>query len=168
MKRLFLIFSIVFFSISTFSNSLIRVQAMYIYNFTRYVDWPDNYKSEDFVIGVLGDAEFCQELKNFTMNKKVGNQSISVVCFNSIEDIKKCHILYIPADGAVQFGNILRKVSNYSNLIVSESKALSNYGAAISFVLEDNKLSFVLNSENAAKYGLKISSTLCNMAQTCI
>ena len=167
MKRLFLGLFILLLSVSVFSNNLIRIQAMYIYNFTRYVDWPDNYKSDDFVIGVLGDSDFCQELKNFTLNKKVGNQSISVVCFNSIDDIRKCHILYIPSDGAVQFGSILRKVNDYSNLIVSESKSLTNYGAAISFVLEDNKLSFILNSENASKYGLKISSTLCNMAQTC-
>ncbi len=162
-----MVLSVVCFSVNTFSSSLSKVQAMYIYNFTRYIDWPENYKANDFVIGVLAASELFEELKNFTLNKRVGNQAISVVYFNDIKDIKQCHILYIPSSGDMQFGDILRKVNDYSNLIISETKGFTNSGAAISFILEDNKLAFELNSDNAAKYGLRISSTLCNMALMC-
>lgn len=140
---------------------------MYIYNFTRYVDWPENYKANDFVIGVLGDCEIYNELITFTDKKKVGNQSISIVCFNNIEDIKKCHILYIPYSKNIDFKSILKKVNGYNNLIVGDYQGLTEAGAAINFVYVEDKLRFELNSDNAMKYGLKVNSILCKMALSC-
>ena len=156
-----------FLSLNIFSNDLFRVQAMYIYNFTRYVNWPESYKMNNFVIGVLGECGIVEELKCFTQGKKVGNRSISVICFNSIAEIKQCHILYVPNDKSEDLSKILAKVSKSNNLIVCESQGLINAGAAISFIFTENKLKFELNSENANKYGLTVSSTLCNMAMSC-
>ncbi len=167
MKRAFLFLAVWFLSINIFSNDWFRIQAMYIYNFTRYINWPANYKSNDFVIGVLGQCEIVEELKVFTQGKKVGNQPISVVCFNSVEEIKQCHILYVPHDRSEDIAQILARVSKSNNLIVCETPGSIDAGAAISFNYVENKLKFELNSENANKYGLSVSSTLCNMAMSC-
>lgn len=167
MKRLLIIIIIFCFSVNSFTNNIFKIQAMYIYNFTRYVDWPENYKSNDFVIGILGNCAIYDELKTFTDNKKVGNQSISVVCFNSIEEITKCHILYISNSEDFEIYSILKKVNGNNNLIVGDCKGLTEAGAAINFVFIEEKLKFELKSENALKYGLKISSLLCNMALSC-
>ena len=54
------------------------VQANIIYHFTKYINWPDDKKSGDFIIGVVSDAPFYSELKGFMANKTVGGQKIVV------------------------------------------------------------------------------------------
>ena len=54
------------------------IQASIIYRFTKYINWPANKKSGDFVIGVVGDSPLYDDLKNFMDNKTVDNQKIVV------------------------------------------------------------------------------------------
>jgi hypothetical protein len=140
---------------------------MYIYNFTRYVNWPAEFEATSFVIGILGECEVVEELRAFTQGKKVGNKPITVVCFNNVSEITRCHILYVPHYRSEDINKILSKVSKSNSLIICETPGSINAGAAISFIYTENKLKFELNSENANKYGLTVSSTLCNMAMSC-
>ena len=39
-----------------------RAQANFIYNFTKFFDWPQTEKSGDFVIGVLGSKSLFTNL----------------------------------------------------------------------------------------------------------
>jgi hypothetical protein len=167
MKRVIAFLVVCFLAANIFSNDAFRVQAMYIYNFTRYINWPAEYESESFVIGILGECEIVEELKIFTQGKKVGNKPISVVCYNSVADIGQCHILYVPHNSIEDINKILSKVSKSNSLIICETPGSISAGAAISFIYTENKLKFELNSENANKYGLTVSSTLCNMAMSC-
>src|SRR5436305_1196416 len=54
------------------------VYANIIYRFTKYIDWPDDKKSGDFVIGIVGKSPVYNELISFTANKMVGNQKIVI------------------------------------------------------------------------------------------
>jgi len=47
-----------------------KAQAMFIYNFSRLVEWPVAYKSGPFVIGVLGGSSVADELEVYAMGKK--------------------------------------------------------------------------------------------------
>lgn len=164
MKKLILIAS-VFFMLNGIVNAQVsKFQAMYIYNFSRMVEWPDAYKTGNFEIGVIGNNNLTDELKNFTSNKKAGNQTISVVDFNNIEDIQKCHILFIGSGMEKKFNDIYSKTNGHNTLIISEKSNLIDEGAAISFTVIDGKLKYYLNSENAKNKGLKVSSSLENMA----
>jgi hypothetical protein len=167
MKKVFVLVAVCLLAGNIFSNDAFRVQAMYIYNFTRYVNWPAEYEATSFVIGILGECEVVEELRAFTRGKKVGNKPITVVCFNNVSDITQCHILYVPHHKSEDINKIQSKVSKSNSLIICETPGSINAGAAISFIYTENKLKFELNSENANKYGLTVSSTLCNMAMSC-
>ena len=52
--------------------------AVFLYNFTRYVDWPNNVRTGDFVIGVLSDDNIYNELMGIANGKSVGGQIVSV------------------------------------------------------------------------------------------
>jgi hypothetical protein len=54
------------------------IQATIIYRFTKYIDWPANKKSGDFIIGIVGDSPLYDDLKSFIGNKTVGSQKIVV------------------------------------------------------------------------------------------
>jgi hypothetical protein len=58
----------------------------------------------------------------------------------------------------------LRLRQQVSILIISEKSGALNEGAAINFIIQEDKLKFELKGENASKYGIKVSSKLQEMA----
>ena len=89
-----------------------RAQAMFIYNFSRLIEWPASYKSGQFVIGIFGSSAVANEITSYTTGKKVGTQSIAVQQLKSIDEISKCHILFVPFSRTKQLGQIVAKISN--------------------------------------------------------
>jgi hypothetical protein len=142
-----------------------KFQSVFMFSFTRYVQWPDAYNQGDFEIMVLGDSPILDELKTMSQTKKVsGDRSIKVTKIGAISEIKKCNILYIPASKSSQIENILAKVSNQSILIVTEEAGLGAKGSNINFIVKDGKLAFELNQASIAKQNLKISNELSRLA----
>lgn len=165
MKRVTGLICILFFlTVFQIRAQVIDAQAMFIYNFSRLIEWPVNAKSGNFVIGVLGKSDVYTSLSGFVSGKKVGNQDISVKHFNNINEISQCHILFVSFGKSGQMPEIISQVKNNYNLVIGEKKDLINNGAAINFVIDDNKLRFQLNAANAEKYQLKISKSLQEMA----
>ncbi|HEX2933853.1 MAG TPA: YfiR family protein [Bacteroidales bacterium] len=158
---LVLIFS---FTKGNSQTSIAKGQSVFIYNFTRLIEWPEEAKSGNFVIAVYGSAELASEIKNYTNSKSVGSQQIEVVKCNSLEEIRNPHILFVAFGKTKEMDAIRNKVGNNHTLIIGEKKGVLELGAAINFVIVDDKLKFELKSSNAAKAGLKIHSTLENMA----
>jgi len=161
-----LILSIILFlgTLSVTAQSTIpKAQAMFIYNFSRLVEWP-GASSGDFIIGVMGHDGVAGELANYTAGKKAGSQSIKVVEFNNPSDISKCNILFVGFGKTGKMGEIIAKVSSNGTLIISERKGSCEEGAAINFVVEQNSLKFEVKPGNATRYGLVMSSKLEQMA----
>lgn len=141
-----------------------KLHSVYIYGFTRYVIWPEGYTTGDFEIFVLGDSPIMEELKNLAQAKKVGDRTIKVTKINSPAEIKKCNILFIPANQSQHFNDVLGKISNQSILLITEEPGLGMKGSDINFIMKDGKLAFELNQAAASKRNLKISNTLTSMA----
>lgn len=139
-----------------------QAQAMFIYNFTRLIDWPE--KSGDFIIGVIGSNEVFNALNSYTQGKKVGLQNISVKQFKEITDITPCNILFIGFSRTKNIPEILKIIGDNNTLIITEKTGAIQMGAAINFVIIGDKLKFEIKIDNATKYGLKVSSKLAEMA----
>jgi YfiR/HmsC-like len=78
-----------------------QLHSVFMYSFTRYVQWPNDYNHGDFEIMVLGDSPIIVELKKLAETKKVGTRSIKITRINSIAEIKKGNILFIPTDKSI-------------------------------------------------------------------
>jgi hypothetical protein len=141
-----------------------KVQAYFIYNFSRMIKWPANYSQGDFVIGVLGNSQSYQKLVELTINKKVGMQTIAVKKFSTTGEITNCHILLISSDCSSKINEVNQRLADKHTLIISESDGLIKQGSAIDFLIVDNKLRFKMNVENAEKYNLIVSKSLLDMA----
>jgi hypothetical protein len=128
------------------------------------IEWPANYKTGPFVIGVYGSSNIFDELKTYTTGKRVGSQPIAVKSFNSPAEISTCHILVIPFNSTKQMSNIVPSLNGKSTLIITEKSGAISKGSAINFVIIGNSLKFELSPSNATKYGIKLSSKLSEMA----
>ena len=164
MKRYLLavIFSTVCF-ISGMAQSY-KMHTVFIFSFTRYIQWPDAYSGGEFEILVLGDSPIVDELKAMAQVKKVGDRAIKVTKINNVSEIRKCNILFIPASKSPQIAEVLAKVTTQSILVVSEEQGLGAKGSNVNFVTKDGKLAFELNQGATTKQGLKVSNELSRLA----
>jgi len=137
-----------------------KIKAVYIYNFTKYVEWPKEYREEIFVIGIVGNSPLLAELKGMSATKKVFGQKIEVLQFKNASEISKCHILFVPTSTSEPFSSILGKLKGYSTLLITDKPGMASKGSAINFVIMQNRQKFELNESNAVKYNLKVSNSL--------
>ncbi|NJK94373.1 MAG: YfiR family protein [Bacteroidales bacterium] len=147
-------------------SSIPAAQSVFMYNFTRLIEWPAEFKTGDFSIGVIGSNEVFNELKNYTNSKMVGAQPIKIIKFNSAAEVSKCQILFVAYGKTKELPEILAKLGAKGTLVVSENKGAIEKGSAINFVILEDKLKFELKLSNATSNGLKIHSNLENMAST--
>jgi hypothetical protein len=167
MKKLLILFIAFFAFLSSYSQTEIpKAQSIFIYNFTRLVEWPDAYKTGDFIIGVVGNSDVFSELESYTAGKKVGMQAITVKKYKEISEIDKCHILFVSYNKSSGIAEIIKKSESNPVLIIGERKSIINDGAGIGFVLLDDKLKFELNLPAATRNGLKVNSKLQEMAMS--
>ena len=143
-----------------------KIKAVFIYNFTKYIEWPKTYKEGEFTIGIIGESPLYSELTKMTQTKKVANQSLQVKKFSSADEVSKCHILYLSKNKSGEISSLLKSLKNNSTLIVTEQAGLVDKGAGINFIIKDNRQKFELNKRNVEKYKLKVSSSLEALAFT--
>ncbi len=141
-----------------------KLHSVYIYSFTRYVEWPGDYNQGDFEILVLGETPMLDALKDLVNSKKVGDRNIKVTKISSASEIRKCNMLFLPADQSAQLTTVLAKTANQSTLLITEGAGMGLKGSDINFITKDGKLAFELNQAAASKHNLKVSNTLMGMA----
>ena len=147
------------------NSSNAKIKATFIYNFTKYIDWPEKYKQGNFIIGVLGTTSFYNDLTSLLTKKSVGDQKFEIRSYTSSEAVSGvCHILFITAENSHMLPDVIKKLKGKSTLIVTEKMGLAKQGSGINFVVDNNKQRFELNKSNVEKYNLKVSSTLTSLA----
>lgn len=141
-----------------------KAQTLFIYNFSRLIEWPAAYRTGNFVIGVLGTTDVATELELYTKGKKVGTQTIEIIRYKLPSEIQNCHILFIPFARTKQITEVIAVMNSKSTLIITEKNGALEEGAAINFVIMADKMKFELKAENASRYGIKFSSKLQEMS----
>jgi hypothetical protein len=142
-----------------------KFQSIFIYNFSKYIKWPDDFNQGKFVIGVLGDSDLLEDLKAMAAAKKETNGlEIDIISYTSFQGISECNLLFITAKFCKEIGQISSTLSDTPTLIVTDKKGMAQEGAVINFVEEGSKIKFELNKAAANKLGLVISSSLANLA----
>lgn len=141
-----------------------KFHTIYVYNFTKYIEWPGTYKSGDFIIGVYGSSPIISQLRSATANKTVGTQKIVVKQYNNLASIDNPHILFIPNLQSKNLDAIKKKLEGKATLLVTEKTGLAKQGSHINFILRDGKWKIELNSAEAEAAGMKVSSQLSRIA----
>lgn len=164
MKRFFYLVVLVFgFTQGLFAQNAVHYQALFVYNFTRYIQWPSSSNSPEFVIGVLGKSDIYGELKTLVSNKKVGLSTIVVKQFVNASEIGKCQILLVSNEVSSQVPQLASEFQKKNTLIITERSGLSRKGAGICFALEDGKQKFEISKTNVEKTGLMVNNQLIDM-----
>jgi len=134
-----------------------------MFNFTRYVEWPEEKRTGNFVIEVLGHASVYEKLKEMVSGKKVGNQPIEVRNYMSAKEVGQPHVMFVGHWKSREMPQVIDKLGEESTLIIGEKEGMIDLGAAINFVVRDGKIKFEFKETNARERGLSVSSRLLQM-----
>lgn len=137
-----------------------KFKAVFIFNFTKYIEWSPADKQGDFIIGVIGSTEITKHLISVAQKMKVGNQPIVVKQYRSVEEVDRCHLLYISPDKSVELNKAILKFVNKNTLIITDKNGLIKQGSGINFYSDEGELKFEVSKNNIEKTGLKINPAL--------
>ena len=138
------------------------VKASYLYNFGKYIDWPEEEKTGNFIISVMGGDNLYQELVKNYNSKQIGLQQIEIRKLSKTLKISDCHIIYVGEEYLDLLPEIAEKFKNTPTLVVSDGEKTLSNGSAIAFVWNGNWL-FDLKTSNAES--LYIGATLKSLAR---
>lgn len=143
-----------------------QIKAAFLFNFTQFVEWPATSNSQaPIVIGVLGKNPFGSYLEDIVSGEKVNGHSLVVQYYNSVEDIKTCHVLFVSTAEANNFDHIVETLKNRNILTVSDGTDFIHHGGMIRFFTRNNKIQLQINPEAAKSAKLVVSSKLLRLAE---
>jgi hypothetical protein len=146
-----------------------QVKAAYLFNFLKFVEWPGDPLADThgrWVIGVVGDNPFGDELTQIVSGKTVQGHELLVRRFQSSEDLHACHVLFISASEKKRLPSILAALGGSSVLTVGDMDHFIEFGGMIQFVMEEKRVRFAIDVGASSQAGLKVSSKLLSLART--
>ncbi|HTL09501.1 MAG TPA: YfiR family protein [Chitinophagaceae bacterium] len=141
------------------------IQANIIYRFTKYIDWPEDKKTGDFIIGIVGDSPIKQALDNFIGNKTAGSRRIITRRFSSVASVFNCHILFISEDERSSLRKIAWRTNGSPVLIVTEAEGMARIGACINFSIVAERLTLEINKNTIEERNMNIASELLQLGK---
>jgi hypothetical protein len=145
-----------------------EVKAAYLFNFLKFVDWPDEAFSDPLapiVIGVVGENPFGNALPQVVIGKTVRGRDLVIRNYRAGEDLRGAHILFISESEKKRWPVIFAALRGSSVLTVSDTEGFLESGGMIQFLLEDGRVRFAINVEAAGRARLKMSSKLLSLAK---
>jgi YfiR/HmsC-like len=141
-----------------------NLEAAFIYNFIKYIDWDVDENTETFTIGVIGASPVYNSLVEIAGTKTVDSKKIVVLHFDSPDEIVFCNILFIPASTSFSLSSILSRAGP-GMLTIGEKDGYAEAGTAFNFIVVNDKLRFEANVKAIISAGLKASSQLLKLAK---
>lgn len=145
-----------------------QVKAAFLFNFTKFVEWPDgafDAPQAPIVVGIIGDDPFGDDLERMIAGQKVQGRSLVIRRERWGDDLRRCHVLFVSASEQEHRSRILGSVQSAGVLTVSDMEGFAEAGGVIEFVLEQNRVRFVVNLDAATQDRLRVSAKLLALAR---
>ena len=112
-----------------------QVKAAFLYNFTRFIEWPSNVfpdPAEPILVGILGSNPFGDELERIFKSNTAGGRKMIVKRADELQDLRTCQILFISSSEKKHLARLLEKVDHARILTVSD---MDSHGPLCLFTL---------------------------------
>ncbi|MBL4941552.1 MAG: DUF4154 domain-containing protein [Colwellia sp.] len=146
-----------------------QIKIAYIYNFLKHINWPNEDKKHQFVLGVYQDQQFYTLLKKSFKQKKVKNKEITVLLITNATLAGAADLFYIPKQFNKKLAQLANIVRGSQTLLVTENSS-DKHNAMLNLVDGDgdgaNVISFEVNKSNIIYEKLSTSAQLLLLGGT--
>ena len=144
------------------------LKSVFLYNFCRFIDWPDAAFSgpgDPIVIGVFGEDPFGPLLPEAVQGETFHGRSIRIEHYRNPRDAVRCHLLFVGASEAPRVGDVLAAVAGRSIVTVGETESFVERGGMIALVADRNRIRLLVNPAPLRAAKLDVSSKLLRVAE---
>ena len=144
------------------------VKAAFLYKFPGYIEWPASAfpsATAPFTFGVMGQEEVAAELERLVAGRQWSGHPMAVKRLNGDNGFAGVHVLFVGRGAGDHVGAVVRAAQLPGLLVVTENEKGLTYGAAINFVLHEDRVGFEVAPEAAERNGLRISSRMLAVAR---
>jgi len=163
MKR---IISLFLFTCLVFQPNTVNAQeemdnatrALFILDIAKYIEYDDEIQlHSDFKIGVMGrNTNFYWEVYEMAKTRKfIQEKPIKVLMYPELNNIEKCHILYVNNSEGFKMKEVLERTRENNTLVISEGYFFNE--SMINFVMAEGKPRFELHEEKLNMEDLKVN-----------
>jgi hypothetical protein len=145
-----------------------QVKAVFLYNFARFVEWPETAFADPkapFVVGVFGFDPFGSDLEEAVRGETVRGHPVIVRRVRTAADAANCQILFIHRSERARLAEVLAAVDKTSTLTVSDAADESGQDVMIRFVTQNGRIRMRIDVDSARAARLTISSNLLRSAE---
>lgn len=151
-----------------------KIKAGYLYNFTKFVTWPED-NSETFNLCILGEDPFGELIDPIEQRSAFG-LPIKLFRFDSLNALSHannkphCHIIFISSS----IGSAIKDTISKNTLVirdinktltVSEGNDFAMQGGMVSFVNREGKIKLQINLKKIKQSDLKVSAKLLEVSE---
>lgn len=144
-----------------------QLKAVFVFNFAKLAEWPADIHVDGstFTIAILGKVPSVSFI-NMLKGRTVHGASITVKLVDNVRQAKDSQLLYVSDSERQRLPGILKEVSQYSILTVSDIPGFSEAGGMIGMLPVQNRLGFEVNLAAIRKARLTVSSQVLKLAKT--
>jgi hypothetical protein len=142
-----------------------EVKAAFIYNFSRFVQWPPSDLDKPFVVGILGKDPFGAVLDESLNGKRADGREVVVRRFSRIENAAESNILFVSSSEEANLEQIVKGLHSLPVLTIGETSRFAERGGMINLTTQGNRIRFEINLDAIERSGLKVSSQLLRLAK---
>ncbi len=150
----------------TQSVSTERYYASSIYNFTRFVKWPDSHTNQNFRIAVVGSESVYAELQKLTKSRKYGQHGFEISFFKKHTEVNEYHhVVFLSTMNSGKIKSIKEQANSMYTMFITEREGMGAFGSAISFYVDGSgRITFELSKDNFTDQNLVLNSSLLSLA----
>jgi hypothetical protein len=145
-----------------------QVKAVFIYNFTKFTDWPPDAFSSPrapIVIGILGEDPFGQTMDDLVRGETVRERPLVVKRLRAGDDLSSCHVLFISRSEKERLPAVLSQLKGSQVLSIGDLAGFAEQGGMVNLLLTNKTVKIEINQASAEQAGLQISAKLLKLAR---
>ena len=140
------------------------VKAAFIYNFTKFVEWPAD--GGPLQLCLLGETDPLLAALTNLEGKQSQGRSIRIRSVGrNADDLEGCSVVILGASETARVAVILSNAQKHPALTVSEIEHFADAGGMIGLVVNDSRVQFEINVRAAQRANLKLSAQLLKLSQ---
>lgn len=138
-----------------------QFKAVYLFNFAKLTVWPASAPADVLAMCFIGAPGVRDLIARDVSGKLIGARRITVRSLDGSQHADDCSIVYVDAASTKM---VLPAALPAFALTVSDAHDFAQRGGMIELFLQGNRLRFIINLDNARLAGLKMSSSLLELA----
>lgn len=144
-----------------------EIKAAYIFNFAKFVQWPENMINPDtIVLGIYKIDPFGIVIDKTMQNRKAQGKIWKVIRINKLSEINQCHIIFLSELGKYETLQVLEATKNQPILTIGDEMIdFCEQGGIINFTPQFSEHQFEINNEAAVSRKIFISPKLLLLAK---